>query len=240
MMNKTLLLLPTMNENDNVNKLFYEISNLKIKLDFLFIDDASTDGTKESIQQIINKNSKKKIFFVDNKKRKGIGNAHKYAPNLAYKKKYDFLFTMDTDFAHKPEYLLDLNKVKNKFDLIVGSRYLKKKSVHKLSIFRKFLSFGSHFVNKILFKNDFDTTNSFRSYKLQSIDKKLFKKIQTNDYDFFFTSINLIYLENYSIKQIPMKIFGRSYGGSKMTPKHICKSILNIFVLYFKITFKLI
>ncbi len=63
MMNKTLLLLPTMNENDNVNKLFYEISNLKIKLDFLFIDDASTDGTKESIQQIINKNSKKKNFF---------------------------------------------------------------------------------------------------------------------------------------------------------------------------------
>jgi len=145
---------------------------------------------------------------------------------------------MDTDFAHKPLYLLKLNEFKQNFDLVVGSRYISKNSIIKLSFFRRLLSYSSFFLIKIFFGHNFDSTNSFRSYNLKKIDRNLFKKIITNDYDFFYTSINLIYFKKYSIKQFPMKIYGRTYGGSKMNVKHILKSIINIFLLYIKITFK--
>lgn len=238
-MNKTLILLPTIDENRNIKKLFYEIKNLNLKLDYIFIDDASVDGTKHTINNIVNKNKNQKIYFINNNCRKGIGFAHKFAINFAYKKKYDFLFTMDTDFAHKPKYLIELEKYKKKSDFIVGSRYLKKNSTIKISKFRKFLSFSSHIVAKLLFGHNLDSTNSFRCYNLCKIERQLFKKIHTNDYDFFFTSINLLRIDKYKIKQIPMKIYNRSYGGSKMTLKHIIKSIINIFILFFKVKLNL-
>lgn len=64
-MNKTIVIIPTYNENDNILKLHNNLTKLKIKLDILFVDDNSTDGTKEKILQL----SKKKIYttFLEKK-----------------------------------------------------------------------------------------------------------------------------------------------------------------------------
>ena len=147
---------------------------------------------------------------------------------------------MDTDFAHHPSYILNLlNKAKNS-DLVVGSRYLKKDSAPDWSLFRKFLSNGAHLFTFILFGMNFDTTNSFRCYNLRNIDPSFLKKCISNDYDFFFTSIAILNLRDYKISQIPMKIKGRVEGNSKMLFIHMLKSIVNMFILFFKIKFRII
>tara|TARA_B100001057_G_scaffold40734_1_gene36559 strand:- start:1981 stop:2700 length:720 start_codon:yes stop_codon:yes gene_type:complete len=238
-MKKTLIILPTLNEARNIQKLYILINNLKLNLTYLFIDHGSSDGTQEIIKRIKKQNPNKN-FIIQKKIREGIGKAHKDGLNWAYKKKYKLAITMDTDFAHHPRYILNLlNKVKNS-DLIVGSRYLKKNSAPDWSLFRKFLSNGAHLATFILFGINFDTTNSFRCYNLSNINPSFLKKCTSNDYDFFFTSIAILNLRDYKISQIPMKIKSRVEGNSKMFLIHMLKSIINMFILFFKIKFRII
>ena len=224
-MNKIIVILPTFNEIENIEKLFFLLKKLNLRLSFLFIDHGSTDGTLEIIKKIKNKFNKN-VFFISKKHREGIGKAHKDGLKWAYKKKYDLAITMDTDFAHHPKYLKNLIKESKNYDLLVGSRYLKKKSIG-WSWWRVFLSNGAHLMSLILFKITHDTTNSFRCYNL-------------NSYDFFYTSIILLSLRKYKIGDMSMQIKGRKSGNSKMLFKHVIKSILNMFLLFIKIRFKII
>ena len=106
---KVLILLPTLNEVHHILELYRKIQKLKLNLDFLFIDDGSSDGTWANIMKIRNSN-KKKVFIIRRQNRKGLGKAHKDGLLWAYRKKYTYLITMDTDFAHDPKYIPQLIK----------------------------------------------------------------------------------------------------------------------------------
>ena len=238
-MSKILIVLPTLNEANNIKKLFNEIKKLKINFNYLFIDHGSIDGTKEIIKKL-KKRFPKNIHIIQKKIREGIGKAHKDGLIWAYKNRYEFVITMDTDFAHHPKYIKNLIKKGIKNDFVVGSRYLKKNSAPNWSLFRIFLSKGAHLMSKLLFNIEYDTTNSFRFYNLRKINKSFLNICRSNDYDFFFTSITILNNRKYNIAQIPMTIIGRSEGNSKMNFKHIFKSMLNMFILYIQIKFKII
>ena len=231
---KILIILPTLNEVNNIKHLFNLLKKLKLNTKYLFIDHGSNDGTREVISNIKKLNSKN-VFVIQKENREGIGKAHKDGLNWAYKKKFDLAITMDTDFAHHPKYIKKLLNKINKSNLVVGSRYLKKNSAPDWSLFRRFLSRGAHFMSFVFFGMNFDTTNSFRCYDLRSINKNFLKECISNDYDFFFTSLAIINLKKYKISQIPMDIRGRVEGNSKMLLKHMIKSIFNMFLLFTKI-----
>ena len=238
-MNKIIIVLPTLNEFKNIQKLFFKIKLLKYKFIYLIIDHGSTDGTQELINKL-KKKYPKEIYIIQKTKREGIGKAHKDGLKWAYKKKYNCVITMDTDFAHNPKFIKKLIFKSKTSDLVVGSRYLKKNSAPNWSIFRIFLSKGAHFMSKLLFDINYDTTNSFRLYNLKKINKNFLNKCKSNDYDFFFTSIVLLYYRKYKISEIPMTIKGRSEGSSKMYIQHIIKSVLNMFLLFIKLKFRII
>ena len=237
MKTKTLILLPTLNEVHHILKLYKEISSLKLNFNFLFIDDGSTDGTWKIIKKI-KKGNKKRVFTIRRKNRKGIGRAHKDGLTWAYKKKYNYLITMDSDFAHEPKYIRQLIKYRTKNDLVIGSRYLKKDSTPNWPIFRKFLSQGAHLTSFVLFNHKFDSTNAFRCYNLKKINKNFILFCKSNDYDFFFTSLAILNLKKYKIFEFPMIIKARVKGNSKFYFSYICKSIYMMFSLFFKINFK--
>jgi len=236
-LNKILIILPTCNESENVEKLFFLLKKTDLKLSYLFIDHGSNDGTLKKIKKIKNKFNKN-VFYIRKKYREGIGKAHKDGLKWAYKRNYDLAVTMDTDFAHHPKYIKILIKKSKNFDLVVGSRYLKKKSMTNWSWFRVFLSNGAHLMSLILFNVTHDTTNSFRCYNLKKINKNFITLCKSNSYDFFYTSIILLNLRKYKITDISMQIKGRKEGSSKMQLKHIIKSILNMFFLFIKIKLK--
>ena len=234
---KTLILLPTLNEAHHVRALYKKILSHRLNFNFLFIDDGSIDGTWEIIKNI-KKSNKKKVFTIKRSNRKGIGKAHKDGLLWAYKKKYDYLITMDSDFAHDPKYIKNLIKKRIKNDLVIGSRYLKKNSTPNWPIFRKFLSRGARISSFILYNHKFDSTNAFRCYNLKKIDKNFILFCKSNDYDFFFTSLAILNLKKYKISEFPMIIKARVKGNSKFYFKYICKSIYMMFSLFFKINFK--
>ena len=234
---KILILLPTLNEVHHISELYKKIIKLKRNFDFLFIDDGSNDGTWEKIKEI-KKNNKKSVFVIRRQNREGLGKAHKDGLFWAYKKKYTYLVTMDTDFAHDPKYIPKLLKKISKVDLVVGSRYLRKKSTPNWSLYRILLSKGAYFTSYLLFNDAYDSTNAFRCYNLKKIKKSFISFCKSNDYDFFFTSLTILNLQKYKISQLPMIIKGRTAGNSKMLIKHMCKSIYMMFSLFFKIKFK--
>tara|TARA_B110000858_G_C17720183_1_gene434904 strand:+ start:385 stop:1101 length:717 start_codon:yes stop_codon:yes gene_type:complete len=234
MADKTLILLPTLNEANNLKKLYFEIKNINLENDILIIDDGSTDSTIEDISLII-KDNPEKNFSILRGQRKGIGSAHIQGIKWAYEKKYDFIITMDTDFAHNPKYIRELIKYRSSFDVVLGSRYLMKHGVPQWSIFRKILSYGAHIVSFYLFRHDFDSTNSFRCYNLKKIDKEFLNYCNYKHYEFFFTSITVLNIKKYKIFQFPMVIQGRQEGFSKMYLKHMIRSIFFIFYFYLKL-----
>jgi dolichol-phosphate mannosyltransferase len=235
-----LIILPTLNEENNIKKILNKFTVLKISFDVIIIDDGSADQTVTIINSLKKKLKQKNINIIikERKKRLGIGNAHKFGLNYGFKNDYQFALTMDSDLAHDPKYIpVILNKM-NKEDLVVGSRYLKKNSAKNWSLLRVFLSRSAHFFTKVLFKHEFDSTNSFRCYNLKTINKDFINFCKGNDYDFFFTSMAILNKKNYKIKQFSMNVYGREYGHSKMNISHIIRSIVMIFVIYLKINFR--
>ena len=210
-----------------------------LKLSYLFIDHGSIDGTLTIIKSI-KKKFPKNVFLITKKIREGIGKAHKDGLKWSYKKNYDLVITMDTDLAHHPKYIKNLIFKSKNFDLVVGSRYLKKKSKTYWFLFRILISYSSHFIAFILFNVTHDTTNSFRCYNLKKINKNFISLCKSNSYDFFYTSLIILNLKKYKITDISMQIKGRVEGNSKMLFKHMVKSIFNMFFLFVKIKLNLI
>ncbi len=234
-MNKNLLILPTINEEKNVKLLLKQILKTKIQLDILVIDDGSSDNTLSVINNFKKKNRKSKIFVKSRKKRLGIGKAHKDGLLYAYRKKYNYAITMDSDLAHHPKYIFNLLSHNKKNDLVLGSRYLKKNSAINYNFLRTFLSNSAFLMTRLLFNHNFDSTNSFRCYNLRTIKKDFIIFCKTDHYDFFFTSLAYLNKKKYSIFQFPMKIYSRNYGNTKMTLPLALRSVKMILVVFFKI-----
>ena len=122
---KSLIIIPTYNEKENVERMIDAVLGLKLDLHLLFIDDNSPDGTAELIELAMKKNPNR-IFLEKRAGKLGLGTAYIHGFKWAIEKKYDFVFEMDCDFSHNPKDLTRLyDELQNGFDLVVGSRYCK-------------------------------------------------------------------------------------------------------------------
>ncbi len=220
---KILIFIPTYNEAENVGRILQQIQLLKLESDVLFLDDNSPDGTGKIIDGIVGDN--KGVSVIHRAGKSGIGNAHKEGIQYAYKNGYDILVTMDCDFTHSPEYIYDFLKNKDKTDIVVGSRYLKKDSLATWNLFRKSLTHLGHFLTVNLLDMPYDASGAFRLYNLKNIDKNIFALIQSNGYSFFFESLFILNFNGKKIFEIPIELPSRTYGTSKMTWQDAWKSL---------------
>ena len=101
-MNNTIIIIPTINEKENIEILFNKLTEINIKFDLLFIDDNSNDGSQEVIKNLAKKNQN--INYIFRPKKMGIGSAHKDGLIWSYKKNYKTIITMDADGTHDPKY----------------------------------------------------------------------------------------------------------------------------------------
>lgn len=230
--NETLIFIPTYNESENVEKIYSRIKDLKLSLDFLFLDDNSPDGTGKIINLLAEKDSQ--IAVIHRNEKKGIGSAHLEGINYAYKNHYKILITMDCDFSHKPEYIPLFIKYSNNYDVVVGSRFLRSDSLKGWNLFRKCLTLLGHFVTKIFLGLPYDATGAFRLYRIDKIDPGLFDLVQTKGYSFFFESLYILFLNSIKIKEVSIDLPFRVYGHSKMTLRDAFKSLSCIISIFMK------
>lgn len=224
------ILIPVLNEEKNVTRIFNKLSKLNFKFDIVFIDDNSKDKTKNIILKLIKKN--KNIYYLFRKKKRGIGSAHKDGIKWCYKKKYSTIVSMDCDGTHDPKYIPILLKSSKLYDMVITTRFKKVSSLKSWPYYRKMLTFLRFYLSKLILNLNFDSSGAFRCFRTMKIDLKDITSIKSNNYDFFLESI--FFLKNkYSINEVPIKLPFRTLGKSKMTYFHILQYLYKLFLLKF-------
>jgi dolichol-phosphate mannosyltransferase len=234
---KTLIVIPTLNEEKNIRKIAHKIILLKKNfLNILFIDDNSSD--RSQLEIILLKKKYKKINYLFRKNKRGIGSAHKDGIKFAFRNKFDYCITIDADGTHDPKIIikmLDLIlKKSNNFDIINTNRFLKDNSLSDWPLLRKYITLLRFFLVKILLKTNLDSSGGFRLYNLNTVKFKHF--FLSQDKNYFYLIESLFYFEKlkYKIYEFPIYLKYRNYGSSKMRFVHIFASLLKLIKLSFK------
>ncbi len=231
---KTLIIIPTYNERENIKKIIPEIKRINRNFHILVVDDASKDGTAEVVKKLSIKD--KSIKLIERDAKYGLGTAYVEGFKYALKHKYDYIFEMDADFSHDPKYLKDFIYHIKKNDLVIGSRYLNGISVVNWPLRRLMLSkFATFYVRTITGLPLTDATSGFKCYKrkvLQSID---LDKIHSDGYAFQIEMHYKVWVKGFKIKEIPIIFVDRNTGSSKMSKDIVWEAIWVVWKLKFGI-----
>lgn len=230
--NKTLVFIPTLNEEKNVKIIYEKIKLLKINVDYLFIDDDSSDGTLEILKELSLKD--KRLSFIHRTNNKGIGSAHVQGIKFAYENSYEIIITMDCDLSHSPQDIIKFISASKKGDIIIGTRFKNKKSIEDWNFYRKCLTRLGNFATLFFLGLNFDTTGAFRLYNLRNINHNFLNLITFNRYSFFFESLYILNLNKYKIIEIPINLPSRVYGESKQTFKDIFIGFKNLLLIFYR------
>ena len=231
-MNNIIIIVPILNEKKNIEILFKKLNTINIGFDLLFIDDNSSDGSREIIKNLVKNNQN--INYIFRPKKMGVGSAHKDGFIWAYKKNYKIIITMDADGTHDPKYIKFLiEKLKN-FDMITTSRFLEKNSLKGWPLFRVFLTTLRHLTISLLLSIPYDSSGAFRCInckKVALIDLILSKN---DSYSYFWESIFILHNKKYRIGQISVQLPYRKIGSSKMEMKDIFSAVYYLMIVFFK------
>ena len=232
MSSKILLVIPTLNEFGNIQKIYKKIQTTSKEINILFIDDNSIDGTKKIIINLKIKNKKVNYIFRD--KKLGIGSAHKVGIKLAKKKNYRYVCTMDCDGTHDPKHIKKmLIKVKNS-DLVISNRFLKKNSLKGWDLKRIIITKLRYYLIWILLGTKLDGSGGFRLYDLKKVKLKDILESKDDNYNFFWQSAFLLEHKKYKISEIPIDLPNRVIGSSKMKLKDIISGLFNLIIFFIK------
>lgn len=118
---KTLIIIPTYNEIDNIEKLLEQVLAKSETIEVLVIDDNSPDGTALRVKFM--QSSEPRIHILERPGKMGLGSAYVTGFKYALERDYDYIIEMDADFSHNPEDIPLLLNAAKKYDLVIGSRY---------------------------------------------------------------------------------------------------------------------
>ena len=231
-MNNIIIVIPTLNEKENIKILFNKLTATNIVFDLLFIDDNSSDGSQEIIKELKKKNQN--INYIFRPKKMGIGSAHKEALVWCYKKNYKTIITMDADGTHDPKYLKFLIKELKNFNIVVTSRFLGKNLLEGWPLFRVFLTRLRYVTISLLLSIPYDSSGAFRCINCQKVALSDLILAKDDGYAYFWESIFILHKKKYRITQIPVQLPYRTIGYSKMTIKDIFFSIYYLMVVFLK------
>lgn len=235
-MGKRLVIIPTYNEKENVEKMIRSVFSLPLDFDILIIDDGSPDGTAQIVKNLIHE-FPNKLFLEERSGKLGLGTAYIHGFKWALKNNYDYIFEMDCDFSHNPNDLERLYNAcaKDGADVAIGSRYVKGGNVSNWPIGRILMSyFASVYVRMILWINIMDTTAGFKCYKRKVLETIDLDKVKFIGYAFQIEMKYTAYRLGFKLKEIPITFIDRKEGQSKMSKGIFKEALLGVIEMRFR------
>ncbi|MDR0799476.1 MAG: polyprenol monophosphomannose synthase [Dysgonamonadaceae bacterium] len=217
-MSDSIVIIPTYNEKENIEKIVRKVFSLPKTFDILVIDDGSPDGTQLIVREL-QKEFSDRLHLIERAGKLGLGTAYIAGFQWALQRDYAFIFEMDADFSHNPDDLLRLYKTcsEDGTDVAIGSRYVTGVNVVNWPISRVLLSyFASKYVRLISGMKIHDTTAGFKCYRrevLQTID---LNEIKFKGYAFQIEMKYTAYKSGFVLKEVPIIFVNRVEGTSKM------------------------
>ncbi|MBK7159051.1 MAG: polyprenol monophosphomannose synthase [Ignavibacteria bacterium] len=237
-MNKILVIIPTYNEADNIQKIIPEVlknSSPENEFNVLVVDDNSPDGTAELAESLNNSNVK----ILKREKKSGLGTAYLAGFKYAIKNNYDYVFEMDADFSHDPKYLkVFIDKILEGYDLVIGSRYINGISVLNWPLRRLIMSYlASVYTRMVTGLKVMDTTAGFMCYRVTSLKQINLDEVRSNGYSFQIEMKFKFYKRGYKIFEVPILFIDRREGESKMSRKVVYEAYFMVWKLKIKSIF---
>jgi len=223
---KAIVVIPTYNEAENIASISEEIFKYLPDGRLIIVDDYSKDGTEEIAKSLAQKDSR--IEFISRKgKARNFAQSYIEGFKAALGGNADYIIQMDADFSHDPKYLPELIENLEKYDAVIGSRYIKGGKVENWSLARRLISRGGSIYSQIVAGLPLnDPTAGFVGWKKKSLEKIHLEKIRSNGYAFQVEMKFNAHKNNLKIKEIPITFTDRKFGASKMRKGIILEAAL--------------
>lgn len=228
---RPLVIIPTYNEADNIERLIGEVLQSVENIRVLVVDDNSPDGTSTIVRRLAEQNPN--VLLETRPGKLGLGTAyiHGFKRALALSD-IDLVFGMDADFSHSPSYFPDFLKAAETYDVVVGSRYLSGISVVNWPIRRLFISFvANNYARTITGLPLRDCTSGFCCYRREVLERINLDAVRARGYSFLVEMKYRAYKLGFKIGEVPIIFFERRSGKTKMSKLDILEAVFAVWRL---------
>ncbi len=227
---KTLVIIPTYNERENIHEVLRRVLAQPIELDVLVVDDNSPDGTGDMIAGFAQND--KHIKLLRRSGKLGLGTAYIAGFNYALENGYEFIFEMDADLSHDPDEIPKfLNAIQNAH-LVIGSRYITGVNVINWPLSRLLLSFfASVYARTITGLPVKDATGGYKCFRREVLETIDLRKVRAGGYGFQIEMNWRTWMAGFIIKEIPIVFTDRTVGKSKMSRAIVKEAVMLVWKL---------
>jgi len=236
---KTLIIIPTYNELENLPKLLPEVLSKDENINVLIVDDNSPDGTAAFVESQMKNNNR--IHLIKRLSKQGLGTAYIAGFKYALQNNFQFIFEMDADFSHDPKEIPRfLDEIKNS-DVILGSRYITGVNVINWPMRRLLLSWFANLYTRVITGMPVhDATGGFKCFRREVLEAIDLDRVTSNGYAFQIEMTFKAWKKSFNIKEIPIIFVDRVKGKSKMSKKIVREAVTMVWKLRIKSIFGLL
>lgn len=233
MPNKTLVIVPTYNEGNNISRLIEEVMGLEASIHLLIVDDGSPDGTAQIVQRE-QEHFNDRLHLIERSGKLGLGTAYVRGFKFALEHDYTFICEMDADFSHDPQ---DLPKLiaevdQGKADVAIGSRYANGISIINWPLSRLILSYSANvYARFVTGLPIFDTTAGFKCIHRRVLEGISVDNIRSNGYAFQIELHFRAWKAGFRLKEVAIIFREREEGVSKMSKAIVWEAIWRVWKL---------
>ena len=236
---KSLVIIPTYNELENIPKLIPKILQKDEGIEVLIVDDNSPDGTAAFVEEESKLNSR--VHLIKRNAKLGLGTAYIEGFKFALKNGYDFIFEMDADFSHNPKELINFLREIESADLVLGSRYKSGVNVVNWPMKRLLLSYFANVYTRIITGLPVkDATGGFKCFRREVLEAIDFNNVKSNGYAFQIEMTFKAWKKGFRIKEISITFIDRVKGTSKMSKKIVREAVTMVWKLRIRSLFGLL
>jgi dolichol-phosphate mannosyltransferase len=227
------VIIPTYNEKPNISKLVSKIQSLKIEdLDILFIDDNSPDGTGDILKSFQKDNPNLKL--IEREGKLGLGTAYIMGFKYGLENGYDLIAQMDADFSHNPKDLVPLYEEAEKYDWVVGSRYVSGINVVNWPLRRLVLSKGANVYTQLVTGLPIkDGTAGFKCWNRRVLEAIDLNAVKSRGYSFQIEMNFRAWKAGFKCHEHSIVFIDRTVGQSKMSKNIIYEAVWMVWRLVF-------
>ena len=225
-MARTLIIVPTYNERENLPRMAERLLRLPVPVDLLVVDDSSPDGTGQIADELTAKHPQ--IHVLHRAQKNGLGRAYIAGFKWALERDYEFIFEMDGDFSHDPADIPDFLEAAEDFeaDLVLGSRYSDGVRVVNWPLKRLVLSRSAGVYVRLITGMPFsDPTGGYKCFRRRALQAIDLDAVQSNGYSFQIELTHRLWRQGLTVVETPIIFTDRLHGQSKMSG-HIVREAL--------------
>jgi dolichol-phosphate mannosyltransferase len=234
---RTLVIIPTYNEKENVRSIVEIVLQQSPSINLLIVDDNSPDGTGNLVEEMSRKQPR--LHLVRREGKLGLGTAYIAGFKWGLARGYDYLMEMDADFSHDPNELPNFLKKIEQADLVLGSRYCNGIRVINWPLSRLMLSKGAAcYVRLITALPVTDPTGGFKCFRREVLEAIELDKVRSNGYAFQVEMTYKAWMKGFRVAEIPITFVDRYAGQSKMSGKIVREALWMVWLLAFSHGFR--